>query len=255
MNNITLGYWVLLAVLLVINFPFVFAINRMVARPGTKFTYKISQQDGQIKREIKNALITIPVHALLLGGFITSGLLRVEKETLSIAVSSFLITFLWTEIWHYASHIAMHHKSLHFIHREHHKSRVTNPWSSVSFSFLEKFIFSVGIIGFMAGLSHFTPISVFGIGSYYLLYFYTNTLGHANFEFRKPRYYEGFMGKIFNTPSYHAMHHARYTNNYGLMTPWLDKLFGTTWEDFSEVQTRAAESKPLTSLREKAISD
>ncbi len=248
----TVGYIVTLILLAIINFPFVIAVDWYVRRPNTKFVYKVEPEPGQVSREKRSAVITTPVHALLLGGFFLSGWLVPAPETLPTIASTFLIVFFWTEIWHYVSHIAMHTKPLHFIHREHHKSMLTNPWTSVSFSFLEKFIFSAGIIGFVAILSHWMPISFYGIAAYYVLYFYTNTLGHANFEFRKPHYYESWLGKLFNSPSFHAMHHARYTKNYGLLTPWLDILFGTAWEDFSQVQTRAAESKPLTRLREKA---
>ena len=254
MENITTPHWILLLLLMVVNFPFVLIVNQMTKRPGTKKTYDLPPKPAQITREKQNGLITTPVHALLLGLFIATGWIRPDNETVVTVIYSFVITFLWTEIWHYVSHIAMHAKSFHFIHREHHKSMLTGPWTSVSFSFLEKFIFSFGIIGFMAIVSHLIPISVYGIGAYYLLYFYTNTLGHANFEFRKPGYYETFMGKVFNSPSFHAMHHARYINNYGLITPWLDKLFGTAWEDFSEVQTRAANGEPLSQLAEKANS-
>lgn len=251
MNNLTLPYWILIIVLLFINYPFVFFVNRLIARPETKVTYKVPLKKKQIETEIKNSFLTTPIHAVILAVLIFSGILKTGSENPYTIAYTFLITFFWTEIWHYFSHLAMHLKPLHFIHLEHHKSMVTNPWSSVSFSFLEKLIFSLGILGFMAFISNFLSISVWGIGSYYMLYFYTNTLGHANFEFRKPKYYESFMGKIFNTPSYHAMHHARYIKNYGLLTPFLDKLFNTIWEDYSEVQTRASESNPLISLREK----
>lgn len=39
------------------------------------------------------------------------------------------------------------------------------------------------------------------------------------------------MGKRFNSPAYHAIHHARCTRNHGLLTPWLDRVFGTGWSD------------------------
>ncbi len=60
------------------------------------------------------------------------------------------------------------------------------------------------------------------------------------------------MGKLFNTPSYHATHHARYVKNYGLLTPVLDRLFKTEWPDEAQVQTRAATNRPLRSLNERA---
>jgi Delta7-sterol 5-desaturase len=239
------------SILAIANYPFVLLVDWYVNNHPVKMVYKIKEHAGQRSREIKNSLITTPIHAILFIAFIFSGLLRTGPETIGLSVSTFTLTFLWTEIWHYVSHIAMHTKYLHFIHREHHKSHLTAPWTSVSFSFLEKFIFSFGILGGLSIVSQWHKLSAFGIFAYYLIYFFTNTLGHANFEFRKPGYYDSSMGRFLNSPTYHALHHARYVKNYGLLTPWLDQIFGTRWKDVPEVQTRAASGMPLMRLGEK----
>lgn len=245
----TLAYTVVLAL---INFPVVAIVDAHARSRPVHKVYALEPEDGQRRREQRNALVTTPIHALLFLGFIESGWILRGSESLLLAIGTFLLTFAWTEIWHYASHLAMHHRWLHAIHREHHKSRLTTAWTSVSFSLGEKFTFSVGILGFVALASRLHPLSEFGIFAYYILYFVTNTLGHANFEIRAPEYRKSFMGRIFNSPAYHAMHHARYIRNYGLLTPWLDQLFGTVWEDESDVQTRAARSQPLTRLSERS---
>ncbi len=234
-----------------INYPFVMMIDWVVNNKPIKTIYKVHEKEGQRAREIKNSIITTPVHAILFISFISAGILKIGEESFGLVISTFLLTFIWTEVWHYVSHVAMHVKQLHFIHREHHLSLLTEPWTSVSFSFLEKFIFSSGILGMLAAFSQVHPLSAVGIFAYYLLYFFTNTLGHANFEFRKEGYYRSFMGSVFNSPSYHAMHHARYIKNYGLLTPWLDRIFGTEWDDVPEVQSRAARGEPLTALSER----
>jgi sterol desaturase/sphingolipid hydroxylase (fatty acid hydroxylase superfamily) len=239
------------AILALINFPFVIGVERYIATHSVKFVYAIAAPEGQKAREFRNALTTTPVHALLFVSFIFSGWLAIGEETISRIIFTFVGTLIWTEIWHYFSHRAMHLRMFIFLHREHHLSRVTGVWSSVSFSFLEKFAFSVGILGGLAIVSQSYPVSAIGITLYYVFYFFTNTLGHANFEFRKPDYRSSIMGKIFNSPTYHAMHHARYTSNYGLLTPWLDQIFGTEWKDSSKVQTRAAMGHPLTKLSER----
>ncbi len=238
-------------VLAVINFPIVYFVGRRVARQNVKRVYAPVADADQLAREKRNSITTTPVHALILCALLFSGALKPAAESVWLVAQSFVITLLWTEVWHYFSHRAMHHRRLLFIHREHHLSFITNPWTSVSFSFLEKFIFSAGILGFMAALSHVAPVSVTGIFAYYLLYFFTNTLGHANVEIRAPGYRRSLMGKVFVSPAYHAMHHARYVNNYGLLTPWLDNLFDTAWKDYDQVQTRAAAGSPLARLGER----
>ncbi len=234
------------------NFPIVLALDWYSQHANIRKIYDLPLERKQIDREIKNSLVTTPIHSILLAAFVESGLLvpRGPESLLSIALT-FIVTLVWTEIWHYASHRAMHWKPLHFIHREHHRSWVTGPWSSVSFSTLEKLIFSLGIIGFMALLSHAVTVSLPGIVLYYLVYFFTNALGHSNIEIRSSDYYETLFGRVFNTPTYHAMHHARYINNYGLLTPFLDRLFGTAWPDAERIQRRVAEGAPLRKLNER----
>ena len=241
--------------LAVINYPIVVGMDWYVHHHPVRLVFDVTEPPDQRAREIKNSWITTPIHAVLYVAFIGSGVLRVAPETTGLALGTFVLTFLWTEIWHYVSHVAMHANALHFIHREHHLSRRTEPWTSVSFSLLEKFIFSFGILGGLALISFLHPLSALGVFLYYVLYFYTNTLGHSGFEIRQPDYYRRFMGKVFNTPSYHALHHARYIKNYGLITPWFDRLFSTEWADVAEVQTRAATGKPLTRLRETCAAD
>jgi Delta7-sterol 5-desaturase len=251
MTYLTFTPLVCAVLLAVINFPFVIGVERYIATHNVKLVYEVAVPQGQRVREMKNALTTTPVHALLFVAFILSGWLVIGHETFFLALTTFAVTLIWTEIWHYFSHRAMHLKSFHFLHLEHHRSRVTGVWSSVSFSFLEKFVFSAGILGGLAAISQTHPVSAIGITAYYFFYFFTNTLGHANFEFRKPNYRSSVMGKIFNSPSYHAMHHARYDMNYGLLTPWLDQLLGTEWKDAPEVQTSAAMGHPLRKLSDR----
>jgi sterol desaturase/sphingolipid hydroxylase (fatty acid hydroxylase superfamily) len=215
--------------------------------------YNLEASQDQLKEELNNSFLTSPLHAGLIAAALYSGWLKDYPTTLLNLVYTFAIVFVWTEIWHYFSHRAMHHRSLLWIHREHHKSKITNPLSSISFSFLEKLIFSVGILLPVAGLSQFMPISFYGIIAYYLFYFVTNTLGHSNMEIRDPGYAQTWIGRIFNTPAYHAMHHARYVKNYGLITSTLDRMFNTMWEDYDKVQTRAASDQPLSKLSERLV--
>lgn len=245
----------IIVILALVNFPLVIGFDRWASRGKqcARRVYDLAPTDGQTRREIRNSIATTPVHALLIAGAVYFGVLDLAEETVGVAALTFVVTFLWTEIWHYASHRLMHTRPLHFIHVEHHRSRVTQAWTSVSFSFLEKLIFSAGIVGFMSLLSHFLPTSFYGLCAYYFLYFFTNTLGHSNVEIRRPGYTRTIFGKLFNTPAYHAIHHARYTGNYGLLTPWPDRVFGTAWEDSGEVQSRAALGQPLKHLRERAL--
>ena len=246
-------YTLSLLFLAVANHLIVFAFIMLYKSKKIRRIYNISPSQEQLKEEFQNSFLTSPLHAVLIGLVLYTGFLKDYTNTWWNFTYTFAIVFVWTEIWHYFSHRAMHHKALLFIHREHHKSKITNPMSSISFSFLEKLIFSGGIIAPVAALSWIMPISFYGIVAYYLFYFVTNTLGHSNVEIREPNYAQTWIGKVINTPTYHAMHHARYVKNYGLITSTLDRLFNTMWEDYDKVQTRAASNQPLEKLSERLI--
>jgi sterol desaturase/sphingolipid hydroxylase (fatty acid hydroxylase superfamily) len=242
-----------LIILAVANHLIVFGFIMLYKSKKIRRIYNIDPSQEQLKEELNNSFLTSPLHSFLIGAALYTGFLADHPETWYGIIYTFAIVFVWTEIWHYFSHRAMHHRSLLWIHREHHKSKITNFYSSISFSFLEKLIFSVGIIAPVAALSHVIPISFYGIAAYYIFYFITNALGHSNIEIREPGYAQTWIGKVINTPTYHAMHHARYVKNYGLITSTLDRMFNTMWEDYDKVQSRAASEQPLDKLSERLV--
>jgi lathosterol oxidase len=232
------------------NYPIVYLYSILVKRKGVRKVYDIDVDHQQLKREIKNATYTTPVHAIILAAAFFGGLFLPSESAVTIPIT-FLITFLWTEVWHYFSHRALHTRPLFFIHLEHHRSMTTGPWTAVSFSVLEKLIFSLGIVLPIALVSRIMPVSFIGVCLYYLFYFVTNVIGHSNVEIRKSGYTKKWMGKVINTPSYHAMHHARFIKNYGLITSVFDRMFNTMWRDYDDVHERASSSRPLKNYREK----
>ena len=86
-----------------INYPFVLMIEWVANHKPVKVVYNVHAKDGQRAREIKNSITTTPVHAILFLGFIASELLHVDEESVGRIIATFVLTFLWTEVWHYAS--------------------------------------------------------------------------------------------------------------------------------------------------------
>jgi len=209
--------------------------------------YDLPIKDPQVRRELKNSLHT-PMHAAMLVLALFAGLF--DARTFGSFLLTALLVTIWAEIWHYASHRAFHLKSLHWIHAEHHKSRLSSPFTALSFSFSEKLVFDIGIIGGMAVLGLLIDLNFFGIATWFVGYLIINSYGHANFEIRG----EAFMtlkGTVLTSTVYHALHHSRYTGNYGLGTRILDRLFGTEWPDSAAVFNKVVVQKsPLQGLRE-----
>jgi sterol desaturase/sphingolipid hydroxylase (fatty acid hydroxylase superfamily) len=201
----------------------------------------------QIRRELRNS-IHAPLHTVILAGFLLLGCFQ------NVSVGSFfataLFTAIWAEIWHYASHRAFHLKPFHWIHVEHHRSHLNSWLTAISFSFTEKLVFDLGLLGVLAVVDRFVSLNFFGIAGWYIGYLVINSFSHANFEFR-PKGYNRVMGKVLTTTTYHSLHHSRYTGNYGLGTRVLDRIFGTEWEDYERLYDRISAETPLTRLREK----
>jgi len=252
MEELETYHIVWLIILLFANHMFIYLFNlRTDKQEVVKKVYGLEPGAEQLKEEFRNSLITAPIHPLLILLFVSMGWLTTSEKNLSTVITSFFVMFWWTEFWFYASHRAMHTKWLIGIHKEHHRSYITNPMTAASFSLIEKTIFTLGIVGFASIYSHYLPFSFNGLCIYYVFYFAVTVLGHSNVEFRNARYPFSLMGYFINAPSYHAMHHARYVKNYGLVTSVFDRLFGTRWNDYEKVLERAANGKPLEKLSER----
>ena len=210
--------------------------------------YDLPISDQQIKREMKNSLHS-PIHALIMAAFLAFGFF--QNGSFWSFVYSAVLTTVWAEIWHYTSHRAFHLRALHWIHLEHHKSHLNSPFTAISFSFTEKLVFDIGLLGLLALVDYFVSLNFFGIAGWYIGYLVINSFSHANFEL-KSKHYNRWWGKLITSTTYHSLHHSRYTGNYGLGTRVLDRVFKTEWDDYERLYDRISEErKPLSKLREK----
>jgi Delta7-sterol 5-desaturase len=217
-------------------------------RISERVIYDLPIGKEQIRRELKNSIHT-PIHAVILAICLALGFFG--NTSLASFVYSAVLTTVWAEVWHYASHRAFHLRRLHWIHAEHHRSHLNSWLTAISFSFTEKLVFDVGLLGVLAIVDRFVPLNFYGIAGWYIGYLIINSFSHANFEFRPKNYNRG-PGKVLTTTTYHSLHHSRYTGNYGLGTRVLDRIFGTEWEDYERLYDRVStEREPLKKLRER----
>jgi Delta7-sterol 5-desaturase len=221
-------------------------------RMAERTIYDLPYNERQVKRELRNSA-HMPIHAAVLAALLSIGCF--ENTGLGSFFATVLATTIWAEIWHYGSHRAFHWAPLHWIHAEHHRSRLNTPFSAISFSFSEKLIFDVGLLGPLALLDTFFSLNFLGIAFWYVGALAMNAFDHTNFEV-KPARYNRWLGKVFTSATYHSMHHARYAGNYGLGTRLLDRLFKTEWKDYEPIYDRICrEQRPLSSLRERMQSE
>lgn len=213
--------------------------------------YDLPISKEQIRREFRNSLHA-PMHAVLIAPLLYFGFFA--KTTWLSLILSLIVATVWAEIWHYASHRAFHLRWLLWIHREHHKSHLNSCLTAISFSFLEKLVFDAGFLGLLAALDAWIGLSFSGIAAWYIGYLMINSFSHANFELKSENY-PRLAGRVLTTTTYHALHHSRYTGNYGLGTRVLDRVFKTEWEDYEPLYQRITKDRrPLKKLSEKVTS-
>ena len=247
-TNSRIGVLILVGVLGHVMALFWYLVDRQHFRLTSKRIYDMPFSKGQLRREALNSLHT-PLHAGFLAGALALGAFR-NTTWLSFFLTLFG-TAAWAEIWHYGSHRLFHLRPLFWIHEEHHKSHLNSPLTAVSFSFLEKFIFDIGMIGLLMLVDKVVSVNFFGAAGWFMAYLIVNSYGHANFEIRSPAFLT-FPGKYVASTVYHSLHHSRFINNYGLGTRFLDGLFGTEWPDYEDVYRRVTiQLSPLTKLSEK----
>jgi sterol desaturase/sphingolipid hydroxylase (fatty acid hydroxylase superfamily) len=251
MSALSFAQWLALGWLAVGKLLTISLVSWMARRPpfAARRVYAVPARGGQTRLELGAAwmLLTDPIALALL---IASGALRLAPSSLAASAATFAALFVWTDLWMYWNHRAMHHwKWLWRIHAHHHRSRITQPTSAISFSFAEKLgFYTLGWLLPLAAWSHLAPVSFAGVIAFYSFYFFTSPLAHGNFELASHRL--RWPMKALGTATSHAMHHARVTGNYGFLTTIHDRLFGTFWDDGDAIHDRVISGAPLEGLRE-----
>jgi sterol desaturase/sphingolipid hydroxylase (fatty acid hydroxylase superfamily) len=151
-------------------------------------------------------------------------------------------------------HRAMHTRRLLFIHRWHHRSRVTTPLSGQSMHPIEACFWMLGYAGLPILFSRIAPISWVGWAAYLAFNVFGNIVGHANCE-PTAKFAATRLASVFANPFvYHALHHARWTVNYAFQASIMDRVFGTEADDWEDLYARVSGGNPLTRMDEKGRS-
>jgi sterol desaturase/sphingolipid hydroxylase (fatty acid hydroxylase superfamily) len=209
--------------------------------------YADIEPTSQIVDEIRHMVVICAFDAIFLAFFVNIANLQVDIDLKSIIFVVVIAIFV-NEFVFYAFHRLFHTHRFYFLHAQHHTARISDPFTSFSFSLVEHIAILPSSALFIAALSYVFPVSLLSILSVAVVNEALASYGHWNVEIWRVGFTKSLLGKMLMTPTYHSMHHARFNGNYGLYTRIPDRIFGTEWADYPALHDRTASGSPLPSL-------
>ena len=142
---------------------------------------------------------------------------------------SLLILLFLHESYYYWLHRWMHLPGIfRVIHKIHHESNITSPFTAFSFHPIESFLQAIFIPIIILILPlHFSVII-------FLVIFMTITsmINHLDIEIYSQKFSRNFLGKWLIGATHHSLHHMEFKFNFGLYFTFWDKIHRTESKKF-----------------------
>jgi Delta7-sterol 5-desaturase len=193
---------------------------------------------SQIRNELVNSLFTLMVSTLfvMVIYFLSSkGYTKIYADINEypafFGYFGFFVFLLIDDTWFYWTHRLLHHPRIFkYIHKVHHKSIDVNPFTSLSFHWVEALLLTSWLIP----VSMFVPMYMPALGLLQIWGFLDNIKSHLGYEFF-PSWWNKSLGKLLTSSTHHNMHHSKFNGNYGVHFRIWDKLLGTEFKDYEQV--------------------
>ncbi|HVE61653.1 MAG TPA: sterol desaturase family protein [Chitinophagaceae bacterium] len=182
---------------------------------------------GQLKKEIKWSMLTALLFALA-GGILLvlwqKGFTKIYLDAKDYALwwlpLSLVIALVIHETYYYWLHRWMHQpKVFRLVHKIHHDSNITSPWTAFSFHPLEGLLQAV----FLPALLMVLPMHLYVIIIHLTIMTFSSVINHLDIEVYPKNFYKHFLGKWLIGASHHSLHHKQFRYNYGLYFTFWDK--------------------------------
>ncbi len=186
-----------------------------------------SYKKGQFKKEVRWSMITASIFAV--SGSATAVLWQKGLTKLYMNWSdyplwwipcSLFIALLLHETYYYWLHRWMHHpKVFRIVHKVHHDSNITSPWTAFSFHPLEGLLQAI----FLPLLLLVLPMHLYVLILQLTIMTFSSVINHLDIEVYPKRFHKHFMGKWLIGATHHSLHHKQFRYNYGLYFTFWDK--------------------------------
>lgn len=186
-----------------------------------------SYKKSQFHREVTWSAITALIFALSTAGLILlwqKGFTKIYTDVsdyplwwlpLSLAIAMFL-----HETYYYWLHRWMHHPRIfRIVHKVHHDSNITSPWTAFSFHPLEGLLQAV----FLPALLMIMPMHLYVIIVQLTIMTLSSVINHLDIEVYPRNFHRHILGRWLIGATHHSLHHKQFRYNFGLYFTFWDK--------------------------------
>jgi len=133
---------------------------------------------------------------------------------------SLVIAMLAHETYYYWLHRWMHHPPVfRIVHRVHHDSNITSPWTAFSFHPLEGFFQAL----FLPLLLLVLPMHLYVLLLQLTIMTFSSVINHLDIEIYPKKFHKHLLGRWLIGATHHSLHHKQFKYNYGLYFTFWDK--------------------------------
>lgn len=206
------------------------------------------RKPGQDWREIGWSVVTSLIFtAIALGvmvayqrGYTKIYLNLTDKSLWWYPVSIGLVLFIH-ETYYYWLHRWMHRPGVYrWVHKTHHDSITTSPWTAFSFHPFESTLQAVVI----PALTFVIPLHASAVGLLLLIMTLSSAINHLNTEIYPRDFDRHWLGRWLIGATHHSLHHAQFRFNYGLYFTFWDQWMRTESPDYHRLFREKAGKKP-----------
>ena len=226
-------FFIILLIRYFVTAGFFYAFYLKVKKSNTdkKILSQRTLKKEQVKKEIYWSVISSAIFAFF--GAVTYWLYLNQFTSIYLDPATYgywylplslLIVLLLHETYYYWVHRAMHFPKIYkVVHKVHHQSLSTTPWTAFSFhpweSIIEALIVPLILI--------VVPVNIYVLLFYLILMTFSSMINHLDIEVYPESFRKSAFGKLWIDATHHHYHHKEFNTNYGLYFTFWDKLMGT----------------------------
>lgn len=210
-------------------------------------------KSGQFRKEVTWSCITAMIFSL--SGTIT--LILWQKGFTKVYLNwsdypiwwiplSLVLSLIVHETYYYWVHRWMHlPKVFKIVHKVHHESNITSPWTAFSFHPLEGLLQAI----FLPALVMFVPLHLYVLIFQLTIMTLSSVINHLDIEIYPANFYKHPIGKWLIGASHHSLHHRQFKYNYGLYFTFWDKWKRTespSYVTLFEEKTKGTQNPSMT---------